>query len=64
MVAGYTLHSTQLINNTQFADLLSGDDETALQYLSNLTVEEYEDPNSGYKISFVSLSNQEGYAGP
>ena len=44
----------QLMNNSQFMELLSGEDETALQYLKNLTVEEYEDPNSGYKISFVS----------
>ena len=43
----------QLINNPQFSDLLTGEDETALQYLKNLTVEEYEDSNSGYKISFV-----------
>ncbi len=43
------------MNNSQFVELLSGEDETALQYLKNLTVEEYEDPNSGYKISFVSM---------
>lgn len=45
----------QLVNNTQFSELVNGEDETALQYLNNLTVEEYEDPNSGYKISFVSV---------
>ena len=47
-------HGDQLMNNPQFVELLAGEDETALQYLKNLTVEEYEDPNSGYKISFVS----------
>lgn len=46
---------SQLINNPQFADLLTGEDDTALQYLKNVMVEEYEDPNSGYKISFVSV---------
>ena len=43
------------MNNAQFAELLSDDDETALQYLENLTVEEYEDVRSGYTITFVSL---------
>lgn len=45
----------QLINNQQFAELLSGEDEVVLQYLTNLTVEEYEDSKSGYKIAFVSI---------
>ena len=44
------------MNNPQFAELLVNEDETALQYLKNLTVEEYEDSKSGYKISFVSLT--------
>lgn len=42
------------MNNAQFAELLSEEDETALQYLENLTVEEYEDVRSGYTITFVS----------
>lgn len=42
------------MNNAQFAELLSEEDETAMQYLENLTVEEYEDVRSGYKITFVS----------
>lgn len=42
------------MNNAQIAELLSEDDETAMQYLENLTVEEYEDVRPGYKITFVS----------
>lgn len=42
------------MNNPQFAEIISDEDETALQYLENLTVEEYEDVRSGYKITFVS----------
>lgn len=33
--------------------MLDEDDETVLQYLENLTVDEFEDVKSGYKISFV-----------
>lgn len=53
----------QLINNSQFADSLTGEDETALQYLKNLTVEEYEDPKSGCKISFVGADTAFGRSG-
>ena len=45
----------QLLNNPQFSEFLGEDDETVLQYLENLTVDECEDVKSaGYKISFVS----------
>ena len=44
----------QLFNNQHFAELLSGEDMVAMQYLSDLTVEEYEDSKSGYQIAFVS----------
>ena len=47
----------QLLNCPQFAELLDEEDETVLQYLENITVDEFEDVKSGYKISFVSLSN-------
>lgn len=48
---------TTLMNNAQFAELLSEEDETALQYLENVTVEEYEDVRSGYTITFYFKTN-------
>lgn len=60
-VPSVSLTGDQLINNQQFAQFLSGEDEVALQYLTSLTVEEYEDSKSGYKIAFVS-SWQEKWA--
>ena len=33
--------------------MLDEEDETVLQYLENLTVDEFEDVKSGYKICFV-----------
>ncbi len=44
------------MNNVQFAELLSDEDETALQYLENVTVEEYEDVRSGCTITMVTNS--------
>lgn len=45
------------MNNAQFAELLSEEDETVLQYLENLTVKEYEDVRSGYTITMVTNNN-------
>ena len=45
------------MNNPNFSELLSEEDETVFQYLDNLTVEEYDDVRSGYKITFVSESS-------
>lgn len=49
----------QLLNCPQFAELLDEEDETVLQYLENITVDEFEDVKSGYKISFVSLDQNQ-----
>ncbi len=38
----------------QVSALLNEEDEEALQYLSKVEVEEFEDIKSGYKINFVS----------
>ena len=43
----------QLINHPSIGDLLSGDDDSALQFLTHLTVEEFDDVKSGFKISLV-----------
>ena len=47
------------MNCSQFAELLDEEDETVLQYLENITVDEFEDVKSGYKISFVSLDQNQ-----
>lgn len=44
-----------MTNSPQFAELLSDDDETVIQYLENLTVEEYDDLRSGFTITMVSV---------
>ena len=36
--------------------LLNEEDEEALQYLTKVEVQEFEDIKSGYKINFVSVS--------
>ena len=40
--------------------LLDEEDEEALQYLTKVGVEEFEDIKSGYKINFVSIQSQNG----
>ena len=40
--------------------LLDEEDEEALQYLTKVGVEEFEDIKSGYKINFVSIQTQKG----
>lgn len=45
----------QLLNHPQISEFLNEDDETVLQYLENVRVDEFEDVKSGYKINFVSL---------
>lgn len=46
----------QLLNHPQFPELLGEEDETVLQYLENLKVDEFEDVKSGYRINLVSVS--------
>ena len=45
----------QLLNHPQFPELLAEEDETVLQYLENLKVDEFEDVKSGYRINLVSI---------
>ena len=44
----------QLLNHPQFSELLGEEDETVLQYVENIRVDEFEDVKSGYKVSMVS----------
>lgn len=37
--------------------LLNEDDEEALQFLTKVEVQEFEDIKSGYRINFVSIEN-------
>lgn len=48
---------TAFINHPQVSALLNEEDEEALQYLSKVEVEEFEDIKSGYKINFRFESN-------
>lgn len=41
----------------QVSALLNGDDEEALQFLTKVEVQEFEDIKSGYRINFVSIEN-------
>jgi len=43
---------TSFINHPQLSGIIEEDEEDALQYLSKLEVEEFEDIKSGYKINF------------
>ena len=45
----------QFINHPQLQMLIDEEDEEALQYMTFLEVEEFEDIKSGYKIKFVSV---------
>ena len=45
----------QFVNHPQVSALLSEEDEEALQYLTKVEVQEFEDIKSGYKINFVSI---------
>ena len=47
------LHS-QFVNHPQISALLNEEDEEALQFLTKVEVQEFEDIKSGYKINFVS----------
>lgn len=44
----------QFINHPQLQVLIDEEDEEALQYMTFLEVEEFEDIKSGYRIKFVS----------
>ena len=46
---------TAFVNHPQVSALLGEEDEEALQFLSKVVVQEFEDVKSGYKISFVSI---------
>merc|ERR1719251_408588 len=48
---------TAFINHPQISSIIEEDEEDALQYLSKLEVEEFEDIKSGYKIQFHFSSN-------
>jgi len=43
-----------LLSHPNISELIDTEDEAALQYMTELSVEEYEDVKSGYKITFVS----------
>ena len=45
----------QFINHPQLQVLIDEEDEEALQYMTFLEVEEFEDIKSGYRIKFVSF---------
>lgn len=49
---------TAFVNHPQVSALLNEDDEEALQYLTKVEVQEFEDIKSGYKINFVSSDLQ------
>ena len=44
----------QFVNHPQVSALLTEDDEEALQFLSKVEVQEFDDIKSGYTINFVS----------
>ena len=46
---------TAFVNHPQVSALLGEEDEEALQYLTKVEVQEFEDVKSGYKINFVSV---------
>ena len=48
-------YGTQFINHPQLQLLIDEEDEEALQYMTFLEVEEFEDIKSGYRIKFVSF---------
>lgn len=47
--------ATVLVSHERLSELISEDDEEALQSLSHIEVHEFDDIKSGYKIDFVSL---------
>jgi template-activating factor I len=49
--------STALLNHPQFSELFGEEDETVLQYLENIRVDEFEDVKSGYKVSMFFRPN-------
>lgn len=49
-----TSANINLLHITQVSALLNEEDEEALQYLTKVEVQEFEDIKSGYKINFVS----------
>ena len=50
--------SLQLLSHSQFSELLGEEDETVLQYLENIKVDEFEDVKSGYRVSMVSRGTE------
>ena len=46
----------QFVNHPQMSALLNEEDEEALQHLTKVEVQEFEDIKSGYRINFVSAS--------
>ena len=46
----------QFVNHPQVSALLNEEDEEALQYLTKVEVQEFEDIKSGYKINFVCFN--------
>ena len=49
-----SLTFVQFVNHPQVSALLTEDDEEALQFLSKVEVQEFDDIKSGYTINFVS----------
>ena len=47
----------QFVNHPQVSALLNEDDEEALQFLTKVEVQEFDDIKSGYKINFVREIN-------
>ena len=50
----FALTGVQFVNHPQVSALLNEEDEEALQFLTKVEVQEFEDIKSGYKINFVS----------
>ena len=51
----FSLTKSKFVNHPQVSALLNEDDEEALQYLTKVEVQEFEDIKSGYRINFVSF---------
>ena len=52
----------KFVNHPQVSALLNEEDEEALQYLTKVEVQEFEDIKSGYRINFVSHYVKQQYA--
>ena len=53
----FLTRDSQLSNHPAISEILNGDDEQALQYMDGLSVDEFEDVKSGFKINLVCNQN-------